>query len=99
MQQISLIITIICGVVAILAFIKNWGKDEKTNAVEIANIKKDITAQEIASKNVRDEMRREVGHLQNDVSEIKHKQDAMQEVQTEMRGDIKILVNHLKQES
>jgi hypothetical protein len=96
MQQISLIITIVCGVVAILAFIKNWGKDEKTNAVEIANIKKDIVAQDIAKQNLRDEMRREVGHLQSDVKEIKEKQDDMQETQHEMRSDIKLLVNHFK---
>ena len=96
METISIILTIIGGVMAILAFIKSWNTEEKSNAVDIANIKKDIAAQDLANRSLRDEMRREVGHLQADIREVKIKQDAMQEVQSEMRGDIKILLKNIK---
>ncbi len=96
MQHASLVMTIIGGVIAILAFIKNWGRDEKTNAVEIANIKKDIIAQDIAGKAMQEEMRREVSRLHNEFKELKNKQDTIQTMQHEMHVDIKVLLNYYK---
>jgi hypothetical protein len=87
--QIIMVLTIVGGVMAIIQYIKSSGKEEKTNAVEIARIQKDIEAQRTANVTLRQETQAEISHINSDIREIKQNQETMRETQFEMKGDVK----------
>jgi hypothetical protein len=87
--QLLVILSIVGGVITILAYLNRGHDKEKNNAVDNANLKKDLEAQ-------KQEMRLEIGHVQRDIHEIKVSQGKMAEAQSEMKGDVKSILSKLK---
>jgi hypothetical protein len=83
-------------VITILAYLNRGHDKEKNNAVDIANLKKDVEAQKTENNNLRQETRLEIGHVQSDIREIKANQSKMFEVQSEMKGDVKSILLNIK---
>lgn len=83
--QLVIILSIIVGFITILKYLGINTEKEKVNAVEIANLKKDVEAQKIAAITIRDEMRSEVNHLQSDIREVK-------DIQKEIAKDIRTIL-------
>jgi hypothetical protein len=94
--QLLVILSIIGGVITILAYLNRGHDKEKNNAVDIANLKKDIEAQKTENNNLKQEMRLEIGHVQRDIHEIKVSQGKMAEAQSEMKGDVKSILLNIK---
>jgi len=100
--QLVIILAIIGGVIAILNYLKKGSDKEKDNAVKIAEISKDLRAQEIANMNLKEQMMSEITHVHKTLDSIiiaqgvsVKTQNDMLLSQASMAGDIKSILKNI----
>lgn len=93
--QIVTIISIVVGVIAIINFLEKKYGEEKKNAVEIAEIKKDLVAKDVAILVSREMVNAELKHVQGDINSIKENQENMWQLQSKMSGNIQSIMTSL----